>query len=73
MFGSINKALFPPAPTESSETHTTNLFTTEYNTIRKELSDLTEKVNVLCSMNKNLQQEIKSTATSIAQVPATLH
>ena len=69
IYGSINKALFPPTPTESSETDTTNLFTSEHNTIRKEPFDLSEKV--LCSMNKNLQQEIKSSATSIAQTPAT--
>jgi len=71
MFGCINKALFPP--TDSSDSNSTSSLTTEHDTIRKELSDLSEKVNALCSMNKNLQQEIKSTASTIVQssVPTT--
>ena len=63
MLGCINKVLF--TPTDSSDSNTTSSLSKEHDTIRKELSDLSEKINALCSMNKNLQQEIKSTASTI--------
>ena len=65
MFGCISKAFF--TPTDSSDSNTTGSLTEENDAIRKELSYLSEKVNALCSMNKNLQQEIKSTASTIVQ------
>ena len=70
MFNSIHKALFP---FDNSETDETEPLMLEQNAIRKEISDLSAKVNALCSMNENLEKEIKSTASSIAQysVPTT--
>ena len=65
MFGCISKVLFPP--TDSSNSNEASSLTTEQDTIRKELSDLSKKVNALCSMNKYLQQEIKSTASIFVQ------
>ena len=65
MFNSIHKALFP---FDNSETDETEPLMLEQNAIRKEISDLSAKVNALCSMNENLEKEIKSTtASSIAQ------
>ena len=71
MFGCINKELF--TPTDSSDSNTTGSLTEENDAIKKELSDLSEKVNALCSMNKSLQQKIKVTASTIVQssVPTT--
>ena len=61
--------------TDSSNSNTASSLTTEHDTIaiRKELSYLSEKVIALCSMNKNLQQKIKSTASTFVQssVPTT--
>ena len=70
MFNSIHKALFP---SENSEANKTEPLVLEHRAIRKEISDLSMKVNALCSMNENLHQVIKSTASSIAQssVPVT--
>ena len=70
MFSSIHKALFP---FDNSKTDETEPLMLEQNAIRKEISDLSAKVNALCSMNENLEKEIKSTASSIAQssVPTT--
>ena len=70
MFNSIHKALFP---FDNSETDETEPLMLEQNAIRKEISDLSAKVNALCSMYENLEKEIKSTASSIAQssVPTT--
>ena len=64
MFNSIHKALFP---SKNSEANQTEPLVLEHRAIRKEISDLSIKVNALCSMNENLQQEIKSTASSITQ------
>ena len=66
MFNSNYKALFP---SENSEANKTEPLVLEHRAIRKEISDLFIKMNALCSMNENLQQEIKSTASSIVEFP----
>ena len=42
----------------------------EQNAIKKEISDLSAKVNTLCSVNESLQKEIKSKTSSFAQSSA---
>ena len=70
MFNSIHKTLFSP---HDSETEESEPYTLEQDAIRKEISDLTTKVNTLCSMNENLEKEIKSAVSLMAtgSVPAT--
>ena len=49
---------------DNSKANETESLTSEHSEIRKEISDLSKKV---CSMNENLQKELKSTDSSITQ------
>ena len=64
IFNSVNKALFQPDGSES-DLDVTEPLVSEQNAIKKEISDLSAKVNTLCSVNESLQKEIKSTTSSV--------
>jgi len=59
MFYSINKTLFLP---DNLVSDTTETLMSEQNALKKNISDLSAKVYALCSMNENLQKEIKAAA-----------
>ena len=66
MFNSINKTLFP---TENIITDATaETLVSEQNALKKDISELSAKLNALCATNENLQKEIKSAALSIANM-----
>jgi len=59
MFNSINKTLFLP------DNLVAETLMSEQNALKKDILDLSAKVNnTLCTMNENLQKEIKSAALS---------
>ena len=78
MFNSIHKALFP---SDNSEANKTKPLVLEHSAIRKEMSDLSIKVNALCSMNENfsvtpyqpLSQVIKSKSLKLGNPKAAAH